>query len=65
MILELARVRSDDAGNDKMADSHTDSSSNQDLLTANVVDPKNGRNGKDKFENTSDTGCEEGGSVAA
>jgi hypothetical protein len=64
VILELARIRSDDAGNDKMTDSHTDASSNQNLLTADVIDPKNGRNGEDKFENTGDTGCEEGGRIS-
>jgi hypothetical protein len=58
VILELARIRSDDAGNDKMADGHTDSSGNQNLLPANVIDPKNGGNGEDKFENTGDTGCQ-------
>jgi hypothetical protein len=47
-----------------MTDSHTDASSNQNLLTADVIDPKNGRNGEDKFENTGDTGCEEGGRIS-
>jgi hypothetical protein len=64
VILELARVRSNDAGNDKMADGHTDASGDQNLLTTDVVDPKNGGNGKDKLENTGDTGCEQGGSLA-
>lgn len=65
MILKLSRVRPDDAGNDKMADSHTDSSGDQNLFPADVIDPKNRGDGEDKFENTCDTGCEEGGSLAA
>lgn len=61
---ELALVRTNDTGNDEVANRHASSTRDQDLLTTDLVNPEYGRDGEEELHNANDSGCEQGGGVS-
>lgn len=56
MVLKIPGVRANNSCDDEMAHGHANTPGNQYRPSTDVVHPKDGRNGKDKFENSSDPG---------
>jgi hypothetical protein len=57
--------RTRNAGNDKMGCSHPNAARDEDCLSAKVVHPQNGRDCSEEHHDADDTGCEQGGRIAA
>lgn len=57
MILKIPGVRADDSCDDEMTHSHANTPGDQDRSSTDIVHPKDGRNGKDEFKNSSNPSC--------
>ena len=57
MILKIPGVRADNSCDDEMTHSHANTPGDQDRPSTDIVHPKDGRNGKDKFKNSSNPSC--------
>jgi hypothetical protein len=56
---------SDDTSDNEVTRCHANSTCNQNALSSELVDPKNGWNREDKLHNTYNTGCEKVDGVAS
>lgn len=63
VFAEFTLVCTDDSCHDEMADSHSDRTGDQDLLTSDLIDPKHSRDGEDELENTDNASSQQGGCI--
>ena len=59
MLGKCMLIGSNNTSHDKVTNSHTNATGNKDLLPTNIVDPENGRNGKNELEDTGYSGGEQ------
>lgn len=65
MRLPVVREGADNASDDEVAGSHTNSAGKQDLLSTEAINPEHGRDGEDKFQDANNTSSQQRGGVAA
>lgn len=59
VLIKMALVGADNARHDKVANGHARGTSDEDLLSTDLIDPEHGGNGEDEFEDADDAGSEE------
>lgn len=64
VFLKSTLVGSDDTRDNEVAGSHACSTGDQNLLTTNLIDEEYGRDGEQEFDDTDDSGREEGSCVS-
>lgn len=64
VLIKVALVRANDSRNDKVADGHARGTGDEDLLSADLVDPQHGGDGEEELDDADDAGGEEVGCVA-
>jgi hypothetical protein len=65
VFIESSLVGTNDTGDNEVTRCHSNRTGNQNLLTSNLVNPKNGRDSKEELDNAHHTGGEERDGVAA